>query len=217
MPVVIRMPDFGTAVSEIRLTRWLVEEGAAVKRGDLLAEIETDKAATELECIAEGVLLKRLAVDGALVESGVPIAWVGNPGEQLPVETPVEAAVAAPREAQVEKLAPKVAPIIANLAAKLGVDLARVTGSGDGGTITREDVIRAGKEPASKPVTANRVEPLSRAQAAVARAVEKSNSEIPHLRVAASLDMTAVEALRAELPAGGRKAFYDALLLAASL
>ena len=193
MAVMIRMPDFGTAVSEVRITRWLVEEGAAVKRGDLLAEIETDKAATELESIAEGILLKRLAEEGALAESGQIIAWIGAPGEVLPANE-------APK--------PKLALIVGNLAAKLGVDTKTVEGTGERGVITRADVLRAAQE---RP----RTEQLSRSQAAVARAVEQSNREIPHLRIVMSIDMTAAAAARERLPADQRKGYYDACFVSA--
>jgi pyruvate dehydrogenase E2 component (dihydrolipoamide acetyltransferase) len=154
--------------------------------------VETDKATTELESIAEGLLLKQLVPEGALAGSGSPVAWIGAPGESVE-ET------AAPPEAT-----RRVAPIVANLALKLGVDLGGVTGTGAGGAITREDVLKADKGGDG----AKRTAP-SRVQDAVARAVARSNAEIPHLRVAASIEMSAVE------PARKGKAFYDAVFLKA--
>jgi TPP-dependent pyruvate/acetoin dehydrogenase alpha subunit len=77
MPTPIRMPDFGTNVSEVKISKWLVDVGAPVHRGTILAEIETDKVTTELECIAEGVLLERCVEEGAMVEAGRIIAHVG--------------------------------------------------------------------------------------------------------------------------------------------
>lgn len=184
MAVAIRMPDFGTAVTEVRILKWLVEEGQAVARGALLAEVETDKAASELECVAEGVLLKVCVPEGAAAEAGQVIAYVGRPGEALPEAKAPEA--------------PRVSPVVANLAAKQGVDLSRVKGTGAGGMITREDVMRAGREPKRDK------------QAAVAAAVTKSNAEVPHLRVAATIDMSAAERLRS----AGRIS-YDAIFLKA--
>jgi pyruvate dehydrogenase E2 component (dihydrolipoamide acetyltransferase) len=178
------MPDFGTAVTEVRILKWLVEEGQAVARGTLLAEVETDKAASELECVAEGVLLKVCVPEGAAVEAGHVIAYVGAPGEAVPEARAPEA--------------PRVSPVVANLAAKQGVNLNRVKGTGAGGMITREDVMRAGREPQRD------------RQAAVAAAVTKSNAEIPHLRVAVTIDMSAVERMRA----AGRIS-YDAIFLKA--
>ena len=194
MPTAIRMPDLGTAVNEVKILKWIVPEGASVTRGAMLVEIETDKAVTELESVAEGTVLKHCVPEGASVKSGEIIAYVGVPGEAIQ-ERPV------------------VATVVANLAAKLGVDLAAVKGTGESGRITREDVLRAGRT--AEPVAAPEVEQLSKSQAAVARAVEKSNAEIPHLRVAASIDMTAVRQVRAQAAYAGSKAFYEAVFLKA--
>lgn len=184
MAVAIRMPDFGTAVTEVRILKWLVEEGQAVTRGALLAEVETDKAASDLECVAEGVLLKVCVPAVAAAEAGPVIAYVGKPGEAVPEEKGPEA--------------PRVSPVVVNLAAKQGVDLSRVKGTGAGGMITREDVMRASREVQHDP------------QAAVAAAVTKSNTEIPHLRVAVTIDMSEVERLRAT-----GNLSYDAIFLKA--
>jgi len=77
MPTPIRMPDFGTNVSEVKISKWRVDVGAPVHRGTILAEIETDKVTTELECIAEGVLLERCVEEGEMVAAGRIIAHVG--------------------------------------------------------------------------------------------------------------------------------------------
>ncbi len=188
MPTPIRMPDFGTAVTEIRILKWLIEEGQAVTRGTLLAELETDKAVTELECVAVGVLLQQCAPAGAMVEAGQIIAYVGAPGEKL-VEEP-----------------PRVSPVVKNLAAKMGVVLAAIQGTGDGGMITREDVLRAAR---TAPTAAPTATPTADPQAAVARAVSQSHAEIPHLRIVASIDMSAARKLRAE------GISYDAMFLRA--
>ena len=79
MPFAIRMPDFGTNVTEVKISKWLVEVGAPVRRGTILAEIETDKVTTELECVAEGMLLERCKQAGEMVEAGCIIAYVGAP------------------------------------------------------------------------------------------------------------------------------------------
>jgi pyruvate dehydrogenase E2 component (dihydrolipoamide acetyltransferase) len=188
MAVMVRMPDFGTAVNEVRLTKWLFDEGASVRRGDLLAEIETDKATMELESIADGILLRRLVGEGSMAESGQLLAWIGAAGESIdapPVPKP------APPE-------PRISPVVVNLAARLGVDLNAIRGTGAGGVITREDILGASKG-----------KPARSAQDAVARAVEQSAAEIPHVRVSASIDMASVAAAKTG------KAFYDAVFLKA--
>jgi pyruvate/2-oxoglutarate dehydrogenase complex dihydrolipoamide acyltransferase (E2) component len=80
----IPIPDLGVNVETIVLLKWLKQEGDPVKRGDILCEVETDKATTELESIAKGVLLKQLFEEGAEIPSGTVIAYVGEQGEAVP-------------------------------------------------------------------------------------------------------------------------------------
>ena len=81
MATAIIMPDFGTTVEQVKLVRWLKAVGDPVKRGDMLCEVETDKATSELESIAEGVLLKQVVPEGEDVQQGTVIAYVGAAGE----------------------------------------------------------------------------------------------------------------------------------------
>ena len=84
MATEIKMPDLGTTVEQVKLVKWLKNEGDDVKRGDLLCEVETDKATTELQSIAQGVLLKQVVGEDTDVFVGDVIAFVGQPGESLP-------------------------------------------------------------------------------------------------------------------------------------
>lgn len=79
----ILMPRMSDSMVEGTLTKWLKNEGDAVKSGDLLAEIETDKATQEVECFEDGVLLKRTVPDGGVVPVGAPICIVGKAGEDI--------------------------------------------------------------------------------------------------------------------------------------
>jgi pyruvate/2-oxoglutarate dehydrogenase complex dihydrolipoamide acyltransferase (E2) component len=80
----IIIPDFGTSVDTVRLIKWLKEEGQAVQKGDVLCELETDKAATELESFVEGVLLQQLVEAGSEIEIGTVSAYIGQQGEEIP-------------------------------------------------------------------------------------------------------------------------------------
>jgi pyruvate/2-oxoglutarate dehydrogenase complex dihydrolipoamide acyltransferase (E2) component len=213
------MPDLGTTVEEVELVAWLVKEGDRIKRGDIIAEIKTDKAASELESVAEGVVLKLVAAPGTVAAKGDVLAYVGQPGEALPdllaVRSDAGSAAgpsAPPTRAAAEGA--RISPMVRNLAAKLGVDPATLRGTGQGWTITREDVIKASQAAASEAALAEG-ERLSRSQAAVARAVLKSVREIPHLRIAAAIDMSAVEKIRRECAEAGGKISYDAFFLRA--
>lgn len=84
MAEAIIMPELGQTVSGGTISDWLVEEGAEVELGQPLLSVETDKTVLDVECAAEGVLLKVLFPVGADVESGTVIAYVGQPGEEVP-------------------------------------------------------------------------------------------------------------------------------------
>jgi pyruvate dehydrogenase E2 component (dihydrolipoamide acetyltransferase) len=227
MAVAIRLPDMGTNVEECKVLSWRIKEGEAVKRGDVLADIETDKAVAELESTGEGVLLQVVVKEGDLARTGDILAYVGKPGESVAVQAKAMTAPAAGLlHGTAAPMAPtahleggqsvRVAPIVRNLAAKLGVDLSRVKGTGAGGVITRQDVQRASHEGAAPVLdTTSPGEPLPRAQVAVARAVQKSWREIPHLSITASIDMTSAQEMRAESDVNGARLSYDAIFLKA--
>ena len=121
------MPNMGFDTQEARLIEWLKQPGDAVKKGDLIAVIESDKANVELESVAAGVLLELLATPGAEVPVGAVIARIGTPEEAQRTTAPTSAAV-------------EISPIARKLAADNNLDLAQVQGSGPRGRIMKEDV-----------------------------------------------------------------------------
>jgi pyruvate/2-oxoglutarate dehydrogenase complex dihydrolipoamide acyltransferase (E2) component len=84
MAAEIPIPDLGVNAETIVLLKWLKQEGDPVNRGDILCELQTDKATTELESIAKGFLLKKLFDEGAEIPTGTVIAYVGQQGEAVP-------------------------------------------------------------------------------------------------------------------------------------
>ncbi len=228
MATPLRMPDLGTVEGEVTLVRWLKAEGETVALGDPLFEVETDKGISEVEAALAGVLVKKLVAEGARAGSGEPIALIRRPGEpEEAVEArPPGAAGAAPAAVTGVAAQPPagsfrpVSPVIRALAEKRGVDLAAVTGSGPGGRITREDVlrsrggaapsaprVRAAARAATVPAPAAGPLRLSSGQAAVARKVSQSSREKPVYHVHVQVDMTKAIAFRAagkaETAAGG--------------
>jgi pyruvate dehydrogenase E2 component (dihydrolipoamide acetyltransferase) len=156
----ILMPALSPTMTEGTLARWLKKEGEPVRAGDVIAEIETDKATMEIEAVDEGVLGKILVRDGTEgVKVNEPIAVLIEAGETLdaPVAKPTAAAapaqVAAPVEAPPSAtLAPPSAndrvfasPLARRMAAQAGIDLAGLTGSGPNGRIVRADIEAASK------------------------------------------------------------------------
>jgi pyruvate dehydrogenase E2 component (dihydrolipoamide acetyltransferase) len=178
MANIIEMPKLSDTMTVGTLVKWLKKEGDAVKSGDMLAEVETDKATMELECFFDGTLLKIFADAGAQVALGAPLCAVGKPGEtvEAPVAPAAPAAVASKEEPKASAPAPspsapapaaaapapsaaparasgervKISPLAKKLAAEKGVDASSVTGSGPGGRIVRADIEAAAQNP--KPV-----------------------------------------------------------------
>src|SRR5687768_2659341 len=83
MANIIEMPKLSDTMTVGTLLKWLKKEGDAVKSGDMLAEVETDKATMELESFFDGTLLKIFAPDGSQVELGAPLCAIGKPGEKI--------------------------------------------------------------------------------------------------------------------------------------
>lgn len=156
MADIVTMPKLGFDMAEGTLARWVKNEGETVAKGDVLAEIETDKATVEVEANFAGVVLRQLVDQGAVVPVNTPIAVIGQPGEPLPelaggsaTQSPVETP-----EPVVEKSEPatkgpaaagpiKASPLARRIAAQNGLELAGLKGSGPGGRIVRKDVAAA--------------------------------------------------------------------------
>jgi len=216
MAKLIRMPDLGTTVDYLKLVAWLVEPGQPVEQGRPLAEVETDKAVSELESIASGTLLRTLVDPGGEVQQGEVIAVVGEPGED--VDSLLREAVK-PKAAQDtaattsahrgEASGPQVSPMVRNLARKLQVDLATVIGTGSAGTVTRQDVQAAAE--------AETVLALSRNEQAVGKQMLRSQQTVPHFDLMCAVDMTAIEeAIRQHKATAGAALFPDAFFVKAA-
>ena len=171
MATLIDMPKLSDTMTVGTLVRWLKNEGDAVANGDMIAEVETDKATMEVECFDDGVLIKQYCGEGAEVAVGDPIAAVGEAGEEAPAGTssapaPAETAPAAHEPVAVAPVAPaapapapvaeapaapvsstgtriKASPLAKKIAAEKGLDLSTLQGSGPGGRILKEDVLNA--------------------------------------------------------------------------
>ncbi|MGY2060763.1 biotin/lipoyl-containing protein, partial [Nocardia gipuzkoensis] len=120
-----RMPSLGADMTEGTLLRWLVRPGSVVRKGDIVAEVDTTKAAIEIECFDDGVIGEILVPEGATVPVGT-------------VLTTIEAAQPPSPTHDVHAT-----PLIHKLADQAGVDLTTVHGSAPGGRIVRSDIDRA--------------------------------------------------------------------------
>lgn len=204
------MPSLGADMEAGTLVEWLVKPGDQVKRGDIVAVVETQKGAIEIEIFETGTIDKFLVEVGTKVPVGTPLAIVRTPSEApvgtqagppptlVPSPTPAAesppAAPAAPAKS-IELGATsraRISPAARRLAGSHGIDLATITGSGPAGTIVSADVERAVAEK-----TAQKARPvgpaLSAMRNAIAAAMARSKREIPHYYLAHQIDMTACE------------------------
>jgi len=223
----IGMPNLGHTMDQGSVTKWLKREGDPVAKGEPLVVVETDKASYEVESLAEGVLLKILAPEGSVVPIGGTIGVIGSSGDVLSHDIgsakielrqePAPDISSAKAQSQLlrEKTRLQVSPIARSLAEQLKVDLKTVTGTGRGGLITKEDVLRAMKrENASMPGEWQGIRrvPLSPMRKTIAARVLSSWQHAPMVTLVRSVDVTATLEYRAQ--DGNRVSINDLVLRA---
>ena len=200
MPIELKMPALSPTMEEGTLAKWLVKEGDTVKSGDLLAEIETDKATMEFEAVDEGVISQILVAEGTdNVKVGTVIAVIAGEGEdassakaapapapasepktEVPAPAPAVAPTPAPAPAAVPAASGdriKASPLAKRLAAEQGIDLKGVTGTGPGGRIVKADLAGAPAGSAAPAVAAPAAAAAAPATAPAPAAA--GHSEIP--------------------------------------
>ena len=161
------MEALSPTMEEGRLVKWTKREGDAVKTGDTLAEVETDKAVMELVARADGQLIKVMVSEGSTVPVGNVVAYIGKPGENVdggePAPAAQQGAQSAVRSAPEPTTAPpaaavagvKASPLAKRIAKESGVDLKLVAGSGPGGRVVKRDLEAAARSaPAAAPAPA---------------------------------------------------------------
>lgn len=251
MPIELKMPALSPTMEEGTLARWLVKEGDSVSSGDLIAEIETDKATMEFEAVDEGVISKIMVAEGtdgvkvgtviALIAgededaapvkpAAAPLAKAAAPAPKVEVAAPPPppAPVSAPVSASSADERVKASPLAKRLAAERGIDLAKLTGTGPGGRIVKEDVDAAGSgtavqatasqapvaaavpvatAPAAAPAAIpdfgipHEVVKLSNMRKTIARRLTQSMQEAPHIYLTVDIRLDALLKLRGELNA----------------
>jgi len=223
------MPKMSDAMTEGKILSWRKRVGDRVARGEVIAEIETDKVNVEIEAETAGTLSEILVPAGQQAPVGGVIAHINGGGELVapagstaPKTAPVDTAKSAPPAPAVASTptapasAPpdgrlKVSPIARRLAEERGVDLSRVSGTGPGGRIVERDVEAAApSQPAAPAPTAGSAGPeaggpeyedteLSRMRQAIARSVAQSKQSTPHFYASTDVEMRRAVDLRAQL------------------
>lgn len=219
MAEIVRMPKLSDTMTEGVVAKWHKKVGDKVKAGDLLADIETDKATMEFESFQDGVLLYRGVSEGATAPVESILAILGKEGEDISAllkEDSTPAAAPAKEEPAPEKTesAPaahatsaavpaentsgsegriKASPLAKSIAREKGIDLSKVPGSGDGGRIVKKDVENY-KPSAAAPAMATGMEsyedvPLSQMRKTIARRLSESKFSAPHFYLTMEIDM----------------------------
>ena len=184
----ILMPQLGLTMEEGTVSSWLKHEGDAVKAGEAILEITTDKLTNEVTSEHDGVLLKIVAQEGEDIPVKGLLGYIGEAGEQVggaavPAAVPVEAV--APAAASAAVIAPaavsaggariRISPFARKLAANMDVDYSALTGSGPSGRIVAKDIYAAAEARKSAPAAAPAAAP---ATAPAAPAAKKSGLEL---------------------------------------
>ncbi len=188
------MPALGADMDAGTLVEWMVKPGDAVKRGQVVAVVETQKGAVEVEIWESGTVDRILVEPHTKVPVGTVLATVRTAGEPAAPVAPQPAPAAAPIAAPApDALAsrPRVAPAARKRAEELGIDINTVRPARAGDVVTRADVERAAAAPPAAPAAAEedwRV-PMRRA---IAAAMSRSKREIPHYYLATDIDAAAV-------------------------
>lgn len=198
------MPTLGADMTAGTLLGWMKSPGDEVKRGDIIAEVDTDKGVIEVEVFTNGIIEKLLVQPGAEVPVGTALAIIREevqeggrkvaetvspkmepalpitPGSPKPTPLPTPPA---PRV--------RASPAAKKLAAEKALDLATVIGTGPGGRIQREDVEKAAATRASAPERSSQTERIARMRRTIGAAMARSKREIPHYYLSTTIDMAA--------------------------
>ena len=236
MPITITMPQLSPTMEVGTLARWLVSEGDSVASGDVLAEIETDKATMEVEAIDDGTVGRLLVAEGTEnVPVNQAIALILEEGEEavehetdsIDVALPPTRATPAEAGSRPETTDGRatgsrrkaVSPLARNMAFRAGLSLDDVTGSGPGGRIIKRDVeqaLKAGK-PSQPSATASTWEEVrvSGMRRVIAERLQEAKQTIPHFYLSLDCDIDRLLEARREINAAGHRVSVNDFIIRA--
>ena len=238
MATKVVMEALSPTMEEGRLVEWKKNEGDAVAVGDVLAEVETDKAVMELVARGAGVLLKQVIPVGTTAPVASVVAWIGAAGETIPGDAGGTPAAGAPPAAPLPTAAApvpaagtptpaaggrvKASPLAKRVAAERGLDLGAIAGSGPEGRIVVRDLDGVALAPAAAATgfaaSVYTDVPLTQMRKAIAKRLVQSIGPIPTFYLTAEVDMERAhemrEALLAADPKGGKFSFNDLIIRA---
>jgi len=227
MADVIRMPRLSDTMTEGVIKSWIKKVGDSVKPGDVLAEVETDKATMDLEAFQEGILLHIAVASGAIAVDGI-IAIIGKKDEDFssllkqdaaPAKNTTVAATVTSPSAEVKSQQSveskedssdsriKASPLAKSMAKDKGLDLSKVSGSGENGRIVRRDLENISTSSSSTPASStisyqtqgDRTVELSQMRKTIAKRLAESKFSAPHFYLTSEIDMDTCVAAREQL------------------
>lgn len=229
MAETISMPKLGFDMAEGTLIRWVKQVGDNINKGDVLAEIETDKATVEVESSASGVILQHMVEQGSIVPVNAPIAVVGQAGEKvseqssvsskkvedekpLPTQGKVDSvpqASSSPVAVSSQPSGVKASPLAKKIAKDNNVNLASLQGTGPGGRVVKKDVESAlvtghKSQVSSLPITVSQEDKViatTKLRQAIGRRLVESKTTIPHFYVTHEYKMEALMEMRKQINA----------------
>ena len=228
MATKVMMEALSPTMEEGRLVKWVKNVGDAVKSGDTIGEVETDKAIMELVARGDGILRAHLVPEGTTAAVGMVIGVIAAANEDIssmtggaapaPAAAPVAAAPAAPAPAAAAAPAAPVAeasgpvrssPLARRMAAEKGVNIGAIHGSGPNGRVIRRDIEAASVStttaaPATIPITGEYTDVvLTQMRKTIARRLSESIGPVPTFYLTSEIDMTQVGQLREQMVANG--------------
>lgn len=188
-----QMPSLGADMEDGTLIEWKKKPGDVVKRGDIIAEVETQKGLIEIEVFDEGTIAELLIQEGTKVPVGTKMALIqpSTIEAEKPIELhPIMEKISEPIiEEKTDTISIKASPLAKKMAQENHIDLSKIIGTGPDGAITKEDIDASIKQ--SETAETEKISTPSEAiRMAVAAAMSKSNREIPHYYLEKKIDMT---------------------------
>ncbi|MGA2317180.1 MAG: dihydrolipoamide acetyltransferase family protein [Thermodesulfobacteriota bacterium] len=242
MAKVITVPRLGLTMETATVTTWMKQEGDIVNKGEVICIIETDKASFDVEAPQSGVLVKVMAEEGSVLPVGEVLAVIAQTGESFDLEKLIQQAKAdmetpaavKPAEARAvvrgpilpkEKRELKVSPLARRIAEEKGIMLEDIIGTGPGGSITKEDVLRVWEQKGSiptQPLIVSKKIPLKGIRKLIADRMSLSWHTAPRVTQVMEVDMSEAIRFREECwsdweAKGVRVSINDILIKAVSL
>ena len=215
------------------ITKWLKSEGDAVSEGEAICEVETEKTTDEIQAPASGTLLKIVHREGMAVPVNAIIAVIGSEGEDISsIPELLGPAAPAPQPVPIKKAEPvrvmplvpepsaeriRISPSARRLARERGVDITKIRGTGPGGRIVSEDILRASAQPeAALPTEEYKSTPLAGHRKVIADRLSLSARTAVHVPITMEVDMTSASKLKDEREKAGVQVSYNDLIVKAA-